>query len=94
MHCLDMGLFEGLFPATETNENALFSASSKYRRPVHLSTGIGSKKRTEASAADEEPESTALKVRWLHTCLTDRCDPRTEILRSETPLPLLQPFFG
>ena len=64
-----MGLFEGLFPAAETNQTALFSADSKYRRPVHLSTGVGSKRRTEASAADEEPEGTAVKVCWLHICL-------------------------
>lgn len=69
MHCLDMGLFEGLFPAAETTKNALFSADSKYRRPVHSSAGIGSKKRNEASAADGEPESTALRVCWLHVLL-------------------------
>ena len=69
MQCLDMGLFEGLFPAAETNKCALFSADSKYRRPVHPSTGIGSKKRNEASAADGEPESTALGVCWLHILL-------------------------
>ena len=62
MTCLDMGLFEGLFSAAETRKSALFSADSKYRRPVHPPTGIGSKKRNEAPAADGEPQSTALRV--------------------------------
>ena len=65
MHCLDMGLFEGLFPAADTNRSTLFSADSKYRRPVHRSKGIDSMKWTEAPAADEEPDGTTMRVCWL-----------------------------